>query len=326
MPRNDFNGDGRSDVLWLLNEHDAVSNWLSTPQGGFAINDDVAFNWLPDWPAEFVAAGDFNGDQRSDVLWRYDAGAWGPGFFYEMTLGEAGGGLTIDSNGISPGAPRLPFVTDPGWRVVSTGDFNGDGYDDLLWRHDNGTISNWLGSSTGDFHINDSNAMAAVSNSWQVVGAGDFNGDGHSDILWRSDSGWISNWLGTDDGGWIINDANAMTHYGPDELHIGDFNSDGRDDLLLRGSDGALSMSAAFSDGSFDLDWGPGFVANVPPNWQIAEVGDYDGNGAADILWREQGGAISNWLGMGDGYTFNINDVNAFHQIGTDWRTTGELF
>jgi hypothetical protein len=210
--------------------------------------------------------------------------------------------------------------------VASTGDFNGDGYDDLLWRHDNGTISNWLGSSTGDFQINDSNAIVAVSNSWHVVGAGDFNGDGHSDILWRSDSGWISNWLGTDDGGWIINDANAMTHYGPDELHIGDFNSDGRDDLLLRGSDGALSMSAAFSDGSFDLDWGPGFVANVSANWQIAEVGDYDGNGAADILWREQGGAISNWLGMGDGYTFNINDVNAFHQVVTDWRTTGELF
>jgi hypothetical protein len=85
-------------------------------------------------------------------------------------------------------------------------------------------------------------------------------------------------------------------------------------------------MSSAFGEGSFDLNWGPGFVANVSTNWQIVEVGDYNGDGAADILWREQGGAISNWLGTGDGYTFNINDVNAFHQVSTDWRTAGDLF
>ncbi len=46
---------------------------------------------------------------------------------------------------------------------------------------------------------------------WQIVGIGDYNGDGRDDILWRnSQSGAISDWLGTATGGWAINDANAQ--------------------------------------------------------------------------------------------------------------------
>jgi hypothetical protein len=38
-----------------------------------------------------------------------------------------------------------------------------------------------------------------------VIGTGDFNGDGKSDILWRSDSGTITDWLGQADGGFTSN-------------------------------------------------------------------------------------------------------------------------
>jgi hypothetical protein len=38
----------------------------------------------------------------------------------------------------------------------------------------------------------------------------DFNGDGREDILWRNTNGTVSNWLATEDGGWSINDANAL--------------------------------------------------------------------------------------------------------------------
>ena len=30
--------------------------------------------------------------------------------------------------------------------------------------------------------------------SWHVVGSGDFNGDGFSDILWQNDSGEVAIW------------------------------------------------------------------------------------------------------------------------------------
>ena len=56
---------------------------------------------------------------------------------------------------------------------MPSSDFNGDGLDDILWRHTNGTISNWLSSGNGTFTVNDANAYASVGNDWVVVGAGD---------------------------------------------------------------------------------------------------------------------------------------------------------
>src|SRR5215218_10063421 len=73
MARNDFNGDGRSDILWMFHANVAVSNWLTTPSGGFSINDASAFNWLNAFHLfELKAVGDFNGDGRTDVLWNVD--------------------------------------------------------------------------------------------------------------------------------------------------------------------------------------------------------------------------------------------------------------
>ena len=33
---------------------------------------------------------------------------------------------------------------DPNWRVSHTGDFDGDGNSDLVWRNVNGSITMWL--------------------------------------------------------------------------------------------------------------------------------------------------------------------------------------
>ena len=40
------------------------------------------------------------------------------------------------------------------WHVDGTGDFNGDGRDDILWRHNSGTLTNWLGTANGSFADN----------------------------------------------------------------------------------------------------------------------------------------------------------------------------
>lgn len=43
--------------------------------------------------------------------------------------------------------------------------------------------------------------------------------DGYDDILWRSDSGQLSNWLGTATGGSTNNDGNAFTSV-PTSWHV----------------------------------------------------------------------------------------------------------
>jgi hypothetical protein len=37
-----------------------------------------------------------------------------------------------------------------------------------LWRNENGTVSDWLGTDTGAFVNNDENAIRPVSNVWHV--------------------------------------------------------------------------------------------------------------------------------------------------------------
>ena len=105
------------------------------------------------------------------------------------------------------------------WSVAATGDFNGDGYTDVLWRQDTGQLTDWLGSASGALVDNGANASIFVPANWQVVSAGDFNGDTRDDILWRDANGQITEWLGTANGGFTDNSANAAT-FVPTNWHV----------------------------------------------------------------------------------------------------------
>jgi hypothetical protein len=81
-----------------------------------AIPNDIGLEW------QMVGAGDFNRDGRQDILWRHS----GTGV---AAIWYMNGFSRIGTNAIS-----LPN-SDPLWRIQAVGDFNGDGYPDLLWRH-----------------------------------------------------------------------------------------------------------------------------------------------------------------------------------------------
>ncbi|MGB9029538.1 MAG: VCBS repeat-containing protein, partial [Acidobacteriaceae bacterium] len=69
--------------------------------------------------ASFDLVGDFNGDCRSDLLWRNSSSQQ----VYEWFMN----GIT-NTGGGAPGSPTSD------WVIQGTGDFDGDGKADILWR------------------------------------------------------------------------------------------------------------------------------------------------------------------------------------------------
>ncbi len=210
---------GSDDILW---QHigGQVHFWPitnGTRDGGFDIagSGPVGNDW------RLVGAGDFNGDGADDILWQHFGGQV---HFWPVTGGARTGGLDIGASG--------PVGND--WRLVGAGDFNGDGTDDILWQHIGGQVHFWPildGVRQGGADIG---ASGPVGNDWQLVGAGDFNGDGTDDILWQHMGGQVHYWPIRDGARQGGVDIGASGPVGNDWRLVGagDLNADGTDDIL----------------------------------------------------------------------------------------------
>jgi FG-GAP-like repeat len=174
-----------------------------------------------------VKPDDFNGDNSSDILWRNDSGQV---YFWNMN------GTAINSEG---GAAHAIVPTD--WHIEGTGDFDGDAKSDILWRHDSGQTYIWEMNTLQNVKAEGTIAHAAVGNDWQIQGAGDFDGDAKSDILWRHDSGqvyiWEMNGLGIKAEGGV---AHALVPSDWQIQGLGDFDGDAKSDILWRHDSGQV--------------------------------------------------------------------------------------
>jgi hypothetical protein len=190
----------------------------------------------------------------------------------------------------------------------------------VLWRDNNGTTVNWLGQANGGFADNYTSSLVSIPTSWQVAGVGDFNGDGKDDILWRNANGLTVDWLGQSNGGFTDNYTNSLVDI-PANWQIegvGDFNGDNRDDILWRDNNGTTLTWLAQANGGFAENYSNS-VVSVPTAWQVASIGDFNGDGRDDILWRHTNGTITDWLGQANG-GFADNYLNSAVSIPNNWH------
>jgi len=246
-------------------------------------------------PRVAFTPNDFNNDAMADVLWRNPSGTLAD---WTMNGGSvAGSYVTLNGSVVQ---------SDPAWNVVGISDFNNDGKADILWRGPNGALAEWLmnGSSViGSGYVNVNGAVVAPDASWSVAGVADLNGDGASDIIWRSSSGALAEWnmdsidiIGSSSllmGGTAVNPDMSWSIAG-----FGDFNADGHADILWRNTSGEIALWAMNGSnivGGGDLSVG-GVAVKLDASWSVAGIGDFNGDHKADVLWRNTDGSLVEWL------------------------------
>ena len=154
--------------------------------------------------------------------------------------------------------------------------------DDILWRHSSGTTHIWLMNGTA---IMGGGGVATLDPAWQIVGTGDYNGDGQPDLLWRHSDGTTVMWLMN---GTQIIGGGGVTTIDPtwQVVGAGDYNGDGHADILWRHSSGTIVIWLMNGARSSSEDRSP---RSIPPG-RSSGRGDYNGDGRADILWRHSSG------------------------------------
>ena len=211
------------------------------------------------------------------------------------------------SNGVGiPATYRFSAAS----QYVITADLNGDGRPDLIAltsTNPGDAIAVMLGNGDGTFrspisYINNANTYYTYPSG---LVAGDFNGDGYTDVAFTDSTGLVI-MLGNGDGtlrpATVIGPAPANYPYYTN-LVTADFNGDGFQDLMVL-YNGAPLLFAGNGDGSFQS---PLAVPTNGASFSWLLLADMNGDGKPDLVCSTSSysAAVSIFLGNGDG-TFRL--------------------
>jgi hypothetical protein len=256
----DFNKDGNSDIVFFLNDPEFDYGWalvavrLGDGQGGFP-SDDAPYGSLFLTNRQYaLTTGDLNQDGNLDVI-TSAGGSDGAGA--NALLGNGDGTFRSSVN---------QFFTG-GDAAVALGDFNGDGYPDLVSAGVDVAIQ--VGHGDGTFALPVSYSASGGMHTGLAVS--DFNGDGKLDVVTSdADTGTVSLLLGNGNGTLTYAGAYAVGA-SPSAVVVGDFNGDQRPDLATADA-GSNNVALLLNDGS----WAP-----TTPSLRISDVSLKEGNTGA---------------------------------------------
>jgi hypothetical protein len=327
FPGGDFDRNGRLDLiardgagtLWLYNR-DGAGGWSAPFVIGTSWNQFVAI----------FTAGDFNGDSNPDVFTRDAAGR------LILYPGNGHGGFMAR---VVVGTSWEKFTA-----LFSPGDFNGDGHDDVMVRDITGNMYLYKGNGAGGWLLPRVDAGTSFNSLVMLTKGGDFDHDGHADILAKDNAGLLWIYRGDGAGGYlprlgITGDWTAATRIvsmgapsvpapppppptgtpsPADGAISADFTGDGKRDLLARTGTGPLQI--------FPGDGAGGIGAAVPVDIGATAYptmfpgGDLTGDHMEDLVARDAAGML---------YIFPGNGASGFGArvtVGSGWSGFTALF
>ncbi|WP_144082682.1 MULTISPECIES: FG-GAP-like repeat-containing protein [unclassified Micromonospora] len=317
LPVEDFDGDGRSDILGFSTSHTELWWTPNTTVAGQSPSRGgskrISAGWS-DITDPFVT--DYDGDGKSDVVGRVDDELW------------------TWSNASSVGAPIVVAADKLGvnWDSlprIAPADFDGDGRTDIVGYSSNNDELWWVPNTTPVGGMPQRGTSKKVSSGWggitkQMIA--DYNSDGMPDILGRGSNNVMYVWLNTSTVGNPSVGSLVALGTAWDTLPTtttADFDGDGREDIV------------GFSISGDKFWWVPNTTpaGGTPSRGTSKEVAagfataadkrviDYDGDGRPDVL-AQIGDELWVWPNTS---TPGNPSVGPKVSLGLAWNTIGDF-
>jgi hypothetical protein len=303
---NDVDGLGKSALI--------TSNAQGQLQAGRLVNGQLQWSSLVSVPTGFRLLGlfDLQGNGKSDLP------------LLNLTQGDRGDAVVWPDLQQSSAVTLRQVRTL--WRVDATGDLDGDGRGDIVWRF-TGNSGNIDDTGVSYVWFTDGSAVTQVRKrggaplDWTLLGAADLNGDGADDMLYVSPGNALRALMATP-GRTCANISAGALPAGASALRLADFSGNRRGDVLTVNQQNEVRVYMLSAVG---VDLPPYTGAADDPNasctpggsraaaqttkllgvagtgWRYLASGDFDGNGIVDIAWLQPNGTIALWLlGTGD--------------------------
>ena len=371
----DVNGDGFVDLLagdlggysgandfLIFGNSSGFPATIVNPNNSLALDgsNGLRIGGFSYYGGQVSSAGDVNGDGFDDfIVGALDAGANGAGAAY-VVIGHASGfppalyGPLLDgTNGFRiNGEAKNDFF---GESVASAGDFNGDGFDDVIigaagadpngnssgdsyvvFGHASGFAASLDASSLNGANGVRINGEAAGDYSGAWVGpAGDVNGDGFADLIVGA-TGADPNGTGSGSSYVVFGRPSGFGAV----LNLSSL--DGSNGFRINGEaakdySGVVSGGGDINGDGFDdvligapradpngTDSGAAYVVfghatGITPGTSPVFETDFSNDGRSDLLWQNNSGEVAIWL---------LNGINVAAQIfvanaGPSWRIAG---
>ncbi|MDZ7958378.1 MAG: VCBS repeat-containing protein [Aulosira sp. DedQUE10] len=281
----DFNGDGKTDKVWVDQTTGELKVRLMDgasvlAEGSNKDNGDVkgTLGAIQLTATTTSKIGDFNGDGKTDLLLRDQA---------------TGTNQLVLMNGVdAPTVIALDNI-DPAWTPL-IGDFNGDRKTDIFWRNpQTGENAIWLIDGSQPNAVTSATILEAVDATWTPTMV-DFDGNGKTDIFWRNTAGENSAWFmdGTQASKQALESLDSNWNFS-----VGDFNGDYKTDLLWRnvqtGENAVWVTNSLLPNNIF---FSTGALKTLDSNW-TSSIGDFNGDGKTDVFWHNNAtGDNTSWL------------------------------
>ena len=213
------------------------------------------------------------------------------------------GATILGESAVRNGAAMLTTISLPAGLRSLRGYYSGDASNSPATSP---SVSQLVNSTPGDTFTQASGSpIQAVNNYLSGMLIADFNGDGKPDVAVAdtSDPGKIAILLGNGSGGFTASSTSPVSVPGyMSSIASGDFNGDGKADLAVTiesGYSGTIAIFLGDGNGGFSLASGSPLLAPRPP--LSLAVGDFNGDGNADLVFVSNDRTVSVMLGNGAG-------------------------